>query len=981
MAYAGVCVTSRIGLSAPSSLMSSRWSRDNLVSSHPARLYDGRVNEQIDLESLPSLVEDLQRLRGPCEMGWGRMGVFTWDIVCQSQAGPFVLQVPRALDQLGARGRARREVPRLNFEHLSGFIAHGLDRFAVEPKARVTLAGNVPGAIFDALPEHHTITFGLGAIQIELSEGNKSWALGLGSESTADLLAEMIAALVYHYEPELDGGTAIADVCVNDGDFAVKRRSDGSFELRLLAARAREPGIGPNLLLLYLVQLMAYEDWSLNEELVGLPVLLGNPSLAFEGVVRGLRYRYRDLGLREEQAEIEAKRWIAGFGRSVEGRAYRPWVERFLAGSLPLSFGADLRERWWRLMPLQTKLGVLELAERREPTSHEAHAARTLRNFLERLAREIGRIPQADGGALRINELARDGLLRLLEASPSEERELVADQLLAHWPYRSLDQLLALVPKARVLRRMKGRISFGRVLSDADEGTLASLSPLAKDGAASRALANPELFSELTLDPAHYAVAVRTFPTFERYMDSALHDPNFGYYAGKVAIGKSGHFDTHPEELSPDYGKWMATWAFKAWADLLAHGELADTAELPVIEFGAGNGRLARDFLNAVAEAAGVRDGDDRLRWQTFALRVRYRIYERSASLREKQAALLGPAALVLEGDARTPRETLQRDFPRGLTGFVLSNELPDAFGVHKVVLGARGSASVALVVPRVESAVKDALGTALAERIEASDRAARADCKISGNVTDFYLDAATYVELMRVLAGLSKEQRSEALAGLWFEEAYVPAATVPELAAHLRANAAQYALALAAEDSGVVTYVNVHAARFISELATSLVAGFIVTLDYGDSTFRLLQGARRGEFPFRVYGEWQDYVPRPNDPYSAPGTQDLTADVNFTDFAQAAEESGLKVVHFGPERDVTGDALPELLHASAQRDSLARFLGNPLFKVLVIGRRASDAFRSALASPLPLRYREQDVPKSRRTTIAAIEQALRSLG
>ncbi|HEX2672515.1 MAG TPA: SAM-dependent methyltransferase, partial [Polyangiaceae bacterium] len=687
-------MTSRIGLSAPSSLLSSRWSRDNLVSSHPARLYDGRVNEPIELESLPGLVEDLQRLRGPCEMGWGRMGVFTWDIVCQSERGPFILQVPRVLDELGARGRAKREVPRLNFEHLSAFIANGLTRFAIEPKARVTLAGHVPGAIFEALPDYHTLTFGLGAIQIELSEGNKSWVLGLGAETTAHLLAEMIAALVYHYEPELDGGTAIADVCVNDGDFAVKRGSDGSFELRLLAARAREPGIGPNLLLLYLVQLMAYEDWSVNDELVGLPVLLGNPSLVFEGVMRGLRYRYRDLGLREAQAELQAQGWIADFGRSVEGRAYRPWVERFLAGSLPPAFGADLRERWWRLMPLQTKLGMLELAERRDPASNEARSARTLRNFLERLAREMGRMPPEEAGSLRINELGRDGLLRLLEAAPSDEREAIADRLLAHWPYRSLDQLLALVPSARSLRRMKSRISFGRVLSDAEEGTLASLSPLPKDDAARRVLANPELFSELSLDPACTDAAVRTFPTFELYMDSALHDPHFGYYARRVAIGKSGHFDTHPEELSPDYGKWMAGLAFKAWADLLTQGELADTAEFAVIEFGAGNGRLARDFLDAVAQGADARKGDDRPRWQTFASRVRYRIYERSASLREKQAALLGPAALVLEGDARAPRETLQRDFPRGLTGFVLSNELPDAFGVHKVILGARGNAS-----------------------------------------------------------------------------------------------------------------------------------------------------------------------------------------------------------------------------------------------------------------------------------------------
>ena len=800
--------------------------------------------------------------------------------------------------------------------------------------------------------------------------------IGLGRDRTADLLAEMSAALVYHYDPELDGGTAIADVSVNDGDFAVKRRNDGSFELRLTAARALEPGIGPSRLLLYLVQLMAYEDWSVNDGLIGLPVLLGNPSLAFEGVVRGLRYRYRDLGLDEAQGKAQAERWIEAFGRSTEGRAYRPWVESFFAGQLPPSFGTDLRERWWRLMPLQTKLGVLELEERRDPTSEQARSARTLRTLLDRLAREIGRTPEEDPQAVRINELGREGLLGLLEGAPSEDRETIADEILARWPYRSLDQLLAQVPRAKALRRMKSRISFGRVLSEADEGTVASLSPQAKHEASGRAVANAEIFSELTLDPVHHAAAARTFLTFETYMDTALHDPKWGYYARRVSIGKLGHFDTHPEELSPDYGLWLAAWAWKAWGDLVAHGELAEGSEFAVVEFGAGNGRLARDFLDAVARGAA-----EHPRWTTFATCVRYRIYERSASLREKQATLLGADALILEGDARSPRETLKRDFPEGLTGFVLSNELPDAFGVHKLILDAQGKALVALAIPRVESVVKQTLGEALARRVETSNENARAGCGIVANPADFYLDATTYVELMNELSRAPDDVRSALLAGLWFEETYVPAAMVPEVAAHLRANAEQYALALAAENSGVVTYVNLHASRFITELASSLSAGFIVTLDYGDTSFRLLQGARRGEFPFRVYGDWQDYVPRPNDPYSAPGTQDLTADINFTDFAQAAETAGLQVVHFGPERDVAGDALPALLRESAVRDSLARFLGNPLFKVLVLGKRPSDAFQSALTSPLSWRCREQDVPKSRRHAIAAIEQRLRTLG
>ena len=96
----------------------------------------------------------------------------------------------------------------------------------------------------------------------------------------------------------------------------------------------------------------------------------------------------------------------------------------------------------------------------------------------------------------------------------------------------------------------------------------------------------------------------------------------------------------------------------------------------------------------------------------------------------------------------------------------------------------------------------------------------------------------------------------------------------VPELSAHLRANRTQYALALAAEGSGVVTYAHVHANRFISELASSRRAGFIVTLDYGDTTWRLLQGARRGDFPFRVYGSGRSTCRGPTIPTPRPAAR-----------------------------------------------------------------------------------------------------------
>lgn len=1006
-------------LPAASSLMSSRWSRDNLVTCHPAQLYNGRVREEIGVDALREALEDLGRRHGPVQVGTARRGVFTWDVTCADQRGPFVVQVPLVLDERGRRDRARAEVPRRNFETMRAFRARGLSRFVLEPRDFVTLAGDVPAALFEALPRHRPLTFGGGALQVELEEGERSWGVSLGPGATADLLAELVAALVYHYEPDGEGGgTALADVCFNDGDFLALRRPDGSFDVRLAATRYREGGIGPSLLLLYLVQLMAFEDFDACGSPIALPVLVSNPSVAFEGLVRGLRYRSRDLGQAEEEGARLAERWIRDFGRSRAGRSYRPWVDRFLARRLPLSFGdgSDLRERWWQLSPMHTKIAIADLRAGlgSEIERDEAAAqARTLRALVDRLSHDIGRPPDAQPGAVRINDLSRAELLSVLAEAqgPVDARGVLADDLLAHWPYRSLEDLLARVPGSRGLLALRSSLVFGRVVDAVDQGTLKSLGapPLPRaEGDAQigpEVIANREIFGGRSFPASLEVAAARTFPTFEAYMDAALHDERWGYYGHSVSIGQTGHFNTNPEDLSPHYGRWVAAWAFEAWQEMIARGELTEADPFPIVEFGAGNGRLARDFLDHLGRVAGSvvgrvtasssrvpasarlpaqelasHDPESRRRWALFAERAVYRVYETSASLRGRQRDLLGTRATVTEGDARHPAETLKRDFPDGLRGFVLTNEVPDAFGVHKVILAADGGARVALLVPRVEPALREAGGERVAREIADANAAVRATFGLALNPGDFYLDQRTYRALMDAVADFAPERREALLAGgLWFEEAYVPAATVPELAAHLRANARQYATALAAEPSGVVAYVNVHASRFMRELGTALAVGYVLTVDYGETTWGLIQGARQGDFPFRVYGPWHDFQPRPNDPYAPPGTQDLTADVNFTDLAAAAHDVGLQVVHFGPERNLIGGELAEVVRAAGDDEAVAEFVGNPVFKLLLLATRPSALFSSPLLSSLPLALRDEDLAPSLRARIPAIKERLAS--
>jgi hypothetical protein len=52
------------------------------------------------------------------------------------------------------------------------------------------------------------------------------------------------------------------------------------------------------------------------------------------------------------------------------------------------------------------------------------------------------------------------------------------------------------------------------------------------------------------------------------------------------------------------------------------------------------------------------------------------------------------------------------------------------------------------------------------------------------------------------------------------------------------------------------------------------------------------------------------------------------------------------------------------------------------VFKLLVLGTRASAVFAGPLLSPLPFERREQDIPQARRTRIASIRDNLsRSAG
>ena len=140
--------------------------------------------------------------------------------------------------------------------------------------------------------------------------------------------------------------------------------------------------------------------------------------------------------------------------------------------------------------------------------------------------------------------------------------------------------------------------------------------------------------------------------TFAEFMEVALYHPE-GYYSGSSRIGAHGDYYTSPV-VHPAFGALMAVQLRVMW---IAMGR---PSPFWVIEPGAGNGQLAADILS-FAEA----------RMDEFAKALRYVEVDHSGHMNRPdfgRASYLRAAGLPLAG----------------ITGCILSNELFDAFPVHR---------------------------------------------------------------------------------------------------------------------------------------------------------------------------------------------------------------------------------------------------------------------------------------------------------
>ncbi len=147
---------------------------------------------------------------------------------------------------------------------------------------------------------------------------------------------------------------------------------------------------------------------------------------------------------------------------------------------------------------------------------------------------------------------------------------------------------------------------------------------------------------------------------FVRFMEMALYHPEYGYYASpREKIGPQGDFYTSPL-VHPIFAKLIAK-------QIVQMAEAIGSDDpISLIEFGAGDGLLCKNILRFIEE-----------QYPSLFNRLQYLIIEESPSFRTTQQERLLPLY--------SQKVRWEKTMPKGSIGIVLSNELMDAFPVHRL--------------------------------------------------------------------------------------------------------------------------------------------------------------------------------------------------------------------------------------------------------------------------------------------------------
>ncbi len=434
------------------------------------------------------------------------------------------------------------------------------------------------------------------------------------------------------------------------------------------------------------------------------------------------------------------------------------------------------------------------------------------------------------------------------------------------------------------------------------------------------------LIDTLDLDISQYkrgrAKAISQAFTFKEYMEFSLYDSKVGYYTTNQGLGRD--FQTKPMRHSPHYGMWAGELIFQLWMKMIDDNSLVINEPFHIIEGGAGTGIFARDIINY---AASKNTGKDSLR-KRFYDNLFYLILEISPELVEKQKKTLfkcDSKYAIYHGDIRH----LEKEVTDKLSakGFFLSNELPDAFSMHKV-RRMDNKLQVSIVFP------------VLKQKLRANQTIVDCDLFIrhflfpqkSSQPKDYLLSKDLYQRLSKHLSLNEIHKRFD------WEELWINGQEIEEIRRFIHTHTPFFGKMVKNREYPLNTDLR----HFQKSTSNLIEAGYKVTIDYQENNHTIINA----KDSFRCYpgGVKHDFK-------ILPGTYDITADVNASSLAEEGMQVGWKPVFFGTERMLLALGNHETI------DQLARVRMN--FKVVIEKKGGQEAENSLPIISLPLTYRD----------------------
>ena len=380
---------------------------------------------------------------------------------------------------------------------------------------------------------------------------------------------------------------------------------------------------------------------------------------------------------------------------------------------------------------------------------------------------------------------------------------------------------------------------------------------------------------------------------FSRYMELCLYDPEFGYYSRPAEkFGKAGDFYTS-SDVHAVFGRLLARQFEEMWR------ALGKPEQIEILELGPGRGLFAQDVL----------DWSDK-KFPEFSRALHYTLNERSPSLREKLRALFGsrlesakvrlidetdssvserPQLDTVNGLAQVQRdssnlkvgETIRftardpqrlKPSPEQSTARPKAEPFQSSEGEGSDSSSGRGGRDSSPEREEPDSRLeREGHGFSRAASSE-NFRALAPEVPLIVFANEFF--DALPVEVLSEKGSLQVGLREGRLVDEWVPASVAELEFLDRYSVYPK-DAARVEAALTSQ-------------KQMTAYAAAIQKGFFVVIDYGYTREEQLAGRHLG-----TVMAYRQHSASPN-PYEAPGEQDITAHVNFTALAAAAEQNGM---------------------------------------------------------------------------------------